>query len=423
MWAGIVLGCALLVSLGDLFSAINADAMIPALMSVQKWTPFFWGNAGRVGSLVPAIAIPIAGPVANWTFQCFLTTIAGLACFVLVPWYVIEGPAWRTLGPLAALVWLASQSTHILAGWFAPGQPYAVALALGLLALGFPRMGGWQPGRFGPVGPLAAGVLMLAYWVDSGLGLLLVPLWAARRALRTDPIEWPALGLILGIQTAWVGWYTLTDIEPRYLGHLPILRVPGAIADALRNSVSESGTTWVVALSVVLLVAFGLPRLAGEQSRRAGALGCAALLSMIPVACNAWVDANQHSARYYLAPMVLATCAVCSLVPFGPGRMAIPTLVLPLALLRFGLPSLQGVRAQLAAMAPLAERVDQGGCTAVAGPYWATWPTVMEVLELRYERGDPRPVYGLTARGEETLDLATSLPEARGCTIRQDPAP
>lgn len=423
MWASILLGSALLVALGDLFSAINADEMIPTLMSVQKWTPFFWGNAGRGGSLVPAIAVPVSEPVANWAFQCVLTAGAGFACFGLVPWYVFGGSSWRTLGPIGAIVWLASQSPHILGGWFAPGQPYAVGLALGLVALSFPAMGGW---RAGPIAPLAVAVLALAFWVDSGLGLLLLPLWVARQVVLRTGIEWVQAGLVTGLQLAWVVGYALTDTEPRYLGHVAIARAPGAILDALRNSLSESGNTWVVALGLVTVVAVALPLPRIDRVRRAGILGCAALASLIPVATNAWVDANQHSARYYLAPMVLLTCAVCALLPLdAAGRILLPILVLPLAVLRFGLPSLDGVRKQLVAAAPLAWQVDQGRCTALAGPYWATWPTVMEVLELRHQRGDGLPIYGLVTRGEETLDLVQAIPpaESKVCTIHQDPAP
>ena len=410
---------ALFVALGDSLSAANADNLIPALMSIQHWTPFFWGNADRVGSLVPALALPIHGPIANWVAQCFLTATAGLACFALIPRYVLPGGAWKSTAPLAALLWLCLVSTHVLAGWLIPGQPYGVGLALGLLALLLLDRS-WRPAQ-------AAGIVLLdiAFWVHSGLGLLLLPLWAARRFLlwfhdgpgsaATDA-PWYETPLVVGLcQGLWLVHYAATDTEPRYLGHVPFWEVFRAIGAAASNSTTEVGIAFPIMLGVTVYVFAHLPRERQNGPLGPLALAFASLLSVVPVILNAWVDANGHSARYYMPSMVIMTCAVAAWVPVHRRRYEVGLAVLvPLAaLLRFGAPSMAGVRTQLATMAPFAVQADDIRCTALSGDYWAIWPEVLGVLELRHQHGDPLPVYGLVSRGEATIEMARAVPAAQ----------
>ena len=430
---------ALLVATGDAISAGNADNLIPTLMSVQHWTPFFWGNAARVGSLVPALAAPIHGPVANWITQCTITAMAGLACFALVPRYVIGGESWKTTGPLGALLWLLAVDRHVLAGWLIPGQPYAVGLTLGLAALlawdaGDPTRttGGILVGSARAWHWRTAGVvlLVLAFWVHSGLGLLLFPLWIARRSLEwllERPVgvglRFVGPGLILALQAAWTVYYAATDTEPRYLGIVAFHAIPGALGAAISNTFIEAGPGLVVVGMLLALVMLQVPAeifAAPKPLVAPVALGLASLVSAVPVAMNAWVDANQHSARYYMGAMVLGACATAALVPALGVRWRFGLAVaMPLAaILRFG--DINGVRAQLMTMAPFAAQADQTRCTGLTGnDYWAIWPEVMGVLELRHQRGDPLPVYGLVARGEATLDLARAVPadQARVCRL------
>ena len=427
---------AMLIATGDALSAGNADNLIPALMSLQRWTPFFWGNSARVGSLVPALAMPIQGPVANWVAQCTLTAFAGLACFALIPRYVLGGDTWKTTGPIAACLWLLSVSRHVLAGWLIPGQPYGVGIALGLAALLVGEAGERRRDGGGVLGGGAyrwqwrcagALLLVLAFWVHSGLGIVLLPLWAARRLLvlflerddeGADPWAWAAPMLVGALQASWLVYYAASDTEPRYLGHVALRAIPGAISTALSSSLLEVGIVWVLVLAAVVVGTLQVPAILMDSPRPILApltLAGASLASAVPVVLNAWVDANQHSARYYMGSMVVATCAVAAMIPALEARWKVGfALALPLlALLRFGGGTIVSVRTQLAAMAPFAAQADGMGCTALSGDYWSIWPEVLGVLEARHQRGETLPVYGLTDRGEATLDLARAVPGDR----------
>src|SRR5688500_4546792 len=46
------------MSLGRLHEFHSADSILPVLVSLQRWTPFFW-QQDRFGMVVPLLAMPI----------------------------------------------------------------------------------------------------------------------------------------------------------------------------------------------------------------------------------------------------------------------------------------------------------------------------------------------------------------------------
>ena len=46
----------------------NSDSLIPVLMSLDRWTPFYW-EQNRFGMLVPLLALPFRDPFANLLVQ------------------------------------------------------------------------------------------------------------------------------------------------------------------------------------------------------------------------------------------------------------------------------------------------------------------------------------------------------------------
>src|SRR6266436_1471731 len=56
------------VSLGTLHRSHCSDTLIPILVSLQKWTPFFW-EQDRVGMLVPLLTLPLRNPFLNLLAQ------------------------------------------------------------------------------------------------------------------------------------------------------------------------------------------------------------------------------------------------------------------------------------------------------------------------------------------------------------------
>jgi CheY-like chemotaxis protein len=264
-----ILCAALVVALGNTYSSTDADGLIPTLQSLQRWTPFLWGNPARIGSLVPLLCGWMTDPALCWVAQCTLTAAAGLACFWLLSSYLWgEGD-----GLLEALVWLALSSRHLLVDYLGTCQQFAVGVALALGALVLAARSRWW-----------LGLLVVAFWVDSGLGLTLVPLTVLRR-------DWRGLAVVLVLSGAWVAYYAATDAEPRYLGHVPLAAMPAAVGHALRRCAG-----WELLPAVLALRSSATRRVAG-----------AALVTVLATSVNAWVVANDSDPRYFLPALVLLT--------------------------------------------------------------------------------------------------------------------
>jgi hypothetical protein len=171
---------AIWIDLGTIHRQHQADSIVPILTSLYHWTPFYWGT-NRNGMLVPFLAIPFKHPLVNLLVQDGLTIFSGLATLFLLPRYVLRDTNW----PYAAIF---SATTFLL---FAPesyrfsflvDQPYAVSLALGLGALVVSeRMRDGRLSIFRSV--LALIFIVLAHWVNVGIGLLLAILVVLRAIL------------------------------------------------------------------------------------------------------------------------------------------------------------------------------------------------------------------------------------------------
>jgi hypothetical protein len=66
LWPYLLLcaGVALVVTLGDFHRGHTADTLLPILVSLQRWTPFFW-EQDRIGMLVPLLTLQLRHPLLN----------------------------------------------------------------------------------------------------------------------------------------------------------------------------------------------------------------------------------------------------------------------------------------------------------------------------------------------------------------------
>src|SRR5260370_42498605 len=97
-----LLACALAAlwaDLGTIHRLQHGDSLLPVLVSLQRWTPFFW-EQDRYGMLIPLLARPLANPLTNLLFQGFLNVTCGLAAFFLLARYLVPGPTYPMVGAL-----------------------------------------------------------------------------------------------------------------------------------------------------------------------------------------------------------------------------------------------------------------------------------------------------------------------------------
>lgn len=436
----------LLWNLGSAHAHEHADSLLPVLVSLQRWTPFYWDQE-RFGMLVPLLAAPVEHPLWNLLLQRTLTAVAGLAALALLGRHVLAGRDWRLAAALA-LAGLAGLAPEVWRFEYLGDQPYGLSLALALAGLAVA-----EPGPAGRRGPLRLGgglaLVLLGHWVNAAVGVPLAALAVARAAADAlDGERWPALRARLAVDLALLGaglaaaqagiraWPALSGGPLRLaLAPLAPAELPAAWAALLGNAWRESAG-WgaaagaAAALGVLLLAA--VPALRPHLRAallRAAALALAGLAYALFAGSLRWVAENAFHWRYLAPTAVFLHLAAASLLAeplarlpraarlAGPAALALVPLA---ALLAEGQPSLARVRADLDRVAGahtgalLAAR-----CTAIAGDYWTVWPAVLHAALVLRERGPapgaPPAVYGVSHRSNPTLPLWRDDPAARVC--------
>ncbi len=435
----VLAGAAALVDLGRLHRLEQGDSLIPALVSLQRWTPFYWDQE-RFGMLVPLLALPIRDPLGNLLAQRALTAFAGLAAVVLLARHVLAGRDWPLAGALAAGALLLLAPAPWLFEYLAC-QPYGVSLALAVAGLVVAERPSPTAARDGWTGPapvswprLLAGLLLVvaAHWVNAAIGLVLLGLAVARAGadlLEASPRrevgrrlarEAALLGAGLGAGQLFLRLYPLlTGNRLRLaMGTLPADRLPEAWG-ALFATAWRAAMPWGLALAAI--AATGVALLSTRPLRahlasallRAGALLTAALAYALFAGGLEWVEANAFHWRYLAPSAVLVHLAAVSLLAeplarlrrLAPAAGAGALALLPAAaLVAYGAPSLARVRADLdLATGARTEDVLAERCDLVTGDYWSVWPTVWHAALVARERGLERRVYGLTHRANPTV--------------------
>jgi hypothetical protein len=453
---GALVAAAALLDLGGFHRLENGDSIVPVLVSLQRWTPFYWDQE-RFGMLVPLLALPVRDPLWNLLLQRGLMILAGLAAVVLLCRHLLAERDWPLTGAAAAatLLVLAPEPWRFE---YLGNQPYGLSLALTLAGLAFaePMASGARRSRC----RLAVGLLLvlLAHWVNPATGVL-VGLLALARALEdrfTEPAEARgairdrflvdagllAIGLASG-QLSIVLYPVLTGQPLRLaVGFLPPGRWPSAWSEMVARAWGEAGG-WGPALLAGVALGAALTVLPSSRSfrrdalvRAATLLGAAAAYAAF-VGALAWVAENHHHPRYLAPAAVLLHLAVISLLAEPLARaarasrpaFAAALLALPLAALAVGgAPSLARVRADLDAVAGrLTEDVLAARCQLVAGDYWSVWPAVWHASLVARERGlcdaagdGPRRIWGVSHRSTPTALQWKGIPVAslRVCRVR-----
>jgi len=451
-----LVAAAALLDLGSLHRLEHGDSILPVLVSLQRWTPFYWDQE-RFGMLVPLLALPIRDPLWNLLLQRFLMLLAGLTTVVLLARHLFAERDWPLVGATAAttLLLFAPEPWRFE---FLGDQPYGLALALALGGLAFaepPPHGARRPRWRIAVGLL---LVLLAHLVNPATGVVL-GLLAMGRALEdwfTEPAE--ALGAIrerllvdAGLLAAGltagqlsIMLYPALTGNPLLLavGFLPLAEWPSAWAATVARAWAEA-PWWGGALLGCAGLGGALMLLPSSRGWRRDALVRAGMLVFAAVAYSAfvgalaWVAANDHHPRYLAPAAVLLHLAILSLVaePLARAlRASRPALVaalvaLPLAALAVGgAPSLARVRADLdAKTGSLTEDVLAARCQLIAGDYWSVWTGVWHASLVARERGlrdeagaGPRRVWGVSHRATPTVPQWKALPveSVRICRVR-----
>ena len=400
LWVvGAAMIAAAAIGAGTLHEQQHADSLLMVLISLQRWTPFFWGQ-DRLGTLVPLLAMPIRDPFLNLLVQDWLTTAAALiAPFVVSRCLLDTKDRWMTAGVLANLLLLLTASRELRFDWFVT-QPYGLAIALGCAGLLVLDSSGIRPWLLG------LALLTLASWIHVGMVALLAPLIVVRRRRVAAALGAAVAAAVVGMLLQRLADHHIT------MTLASLASCPHAWWQLGVNAVAN------VAHPMAALIACGalVVTLAVFPQRSAlaaaGSSVAVAAVYWAAIGASEWARLNAYYPRYVYPSLLLlgvAAAIVLTTPLIGHARrstaVALSGLII-VAAVSYGPPSIQRVRASLdARFGRMTSDVLASNATVVAGDYWTVWPAVFHANIARYRTAGRVDVYGLRIGRKRPIPL------------------
>lgn len=439
-----------LLSLTICFSDIQqfhtSDSVLTALMSLDRFTPFFW-NENRIGNLTPLALMWVRSPYLNLLLQTLLVTAGPVFCIAAMNRFC-GAPEEAKLRAalrlqLATLIaFLAVGLNTLTYQVLFLSDPMLLSVFLYLIALNVAVLGpksGWR------VLTVAAVASFLGAW----LYIANVVFALASLALSFSPRAWkrnwrgqPGISIAILAATAllerlWSHFYR----GPRFM-------VLQSLPEAFSTFVRLTETDFTLMFRGEVLAAVALVGIAGFAFLRrrtgfnpwrprrflalcGGCLAVGAAISMSP-----WPRLNLFHPRYFAAPsagltilvsLAAAEVALRAMERWKTSQSILTALFLGavaatngLAIAHFGLPSYARAKASLASVTAM----DRGsirdlGCTHLIGSYWNVW---LRVFDTNASFPD-RHVWGVADRAEPTRDQWDASPQSTRtyCEVCGDP--
>ena len=397
------------IDLGRLHTFQGSDSFIPILVSLQRWTPFFWGQ-DRFGMLVPLIAMPVQHPLANLLVQSWLMLVAALlAPFLLARWLAGPESGWWLAGTITNALLLVIARPEAQFDWLVV-QPYALSIALGTAGL--------LAAEHASIAATAAALvlMLLAHWVNLGVAAVLDPPRAAARTIRRPAMLVAVAGAIVGTAlTSLASARTATDLIPVSGWPNAWLQLLGKVLTPFLYPAAIVAIAIAAAAGAVFLWAHAERR---DAVRPVLVALLAAAAYWLFIGTTRWVQMNLYFPRYVYPSILLCTLAAAMIAAAllrDHARLAAALTVIVLAIATgagYGRPSPSDVRATLdQRFGAITPDVITSGARVIGGNYWKVWPAVFHANLTAYRDAGHRPVYGLTFRSSETNQLWAAEPE------------
>jgi len=310
-----VLVASLLLTFGRHSHVHNSDSLLPAIMSVEHLTWYYWGQ-DRFGNLLPFLASPIKNVSLNFHVQVFLRNVCAFVSVFLV--FGLAGHRGHVYQRFFVTVLvMLSAAGPFMDRFF--GQELCQPIACAVFALGLAVLAPLAP-RWWLALPqwLAATALFAAaFFVDRSLIAIILPFTAILLGVgagRGGTLGRPA-GALAVTAAAAAAWVHASWFEP----HTPLVLNPHW--DRLNAAVVQMlGQIDLTVLAALLLGAASLAAAArSREAAAAAALGPGepgeppalvvparelALITALGISTYvfanlAWVEWNDNATRYY----------------------------------------------------------------------------------------------------------------------------
>jgi hypothetical protein len=411
-------GIAAWMNLGALHQFQHADSLLLVLVSIQHWTPFYWGQ-DRFGMIVPLVTRAVRDPLWNMLAQGYLTTFAALVAPLLIARMLIDQPrVWILVGLLTNVLLLLFVPAVVQFDWFV-NQPYSLALALG--CGGLLLVNGDDTRR------IAVGTILVffAHWVDIAVCVQLIPLvvlrgdWTGR---RLGAIGAGAAGGLLLAHTISAP-HTTASVTP-------LAQWPHAWTQLLLTAFGIILHPTALAFFALALVALFVGRLKSGRSVLVAPCAIAtavAVANWLAMGTSEWVRLNLYFARYMFPTLLLLGVAASTVLAEYSFRRQVAWLaaagvaLLALAVSIYGWPSAAAIASGLDQRnGRLTADVIESHATVIGGEYWAVWPAVFHANLIQYRRTRRADIFGLTYRGDQTSPLWLGRPETIAAAATAD---
>jgi hypothetical protein len=162
----------LIMTFGSNSSVHDADSLLPAIMSIQKLTWYYW-DQNRFANLLPLVAAPIKDAAVNMYFQFFLRNICvfGSIWFVLLLQTNRDHMLERFL--LAVVVITLGAPGF---GYFGVAIPHAISCALFGVGLYVLESAGRSNSKVSLVTACAFAAFLAAFFVNISLVIIVAPI-------------------------------------------------------------------------------------------------------------------------------------------------------------------------------------------------------------------------------------------------------
>jgi hypothetical protein len=389
------------------------------MMSLQKWTPFLWGQ-DRLGAPLALLARPIHHPLYNLLVQAGIMIWLALLAPPLVARLAGMRQDCAAVGTLVGILLLGLMGRFRLYDllWI---EPYAQSLSFGAAGLLTFERRSWARWITG------AGCLFLGHYLNLALILPLLPLALLRPITDVVPqrrrrIRIASIAAVLGAFLISLTCTRMTGAPHEAYAPRPLLQWGAAYQGVASAILSKIPTRmWVACTGLVIGGAVGLVRFRTAKDGRAliasGCLVIAAACHFLVLVPSGHILADTTSSRYAYMSLILLLTALSGwgLAPWlerltARSRLIVQTALLAallmVAAVRYGPPSLAGVtRGLLAHSGAIADDIVAGRARFLLGGYWRTYPALYLANLKLYEQGKREFVWGLTEKAVATRQL------------------
>lgn len=464
VFTGVLTVC---INFSSIHAYHNADTLIPALASLQYWTPYYWGQE-RLGLLFAFLAQPIKSPLYNLLFQ----TQCSILCAVLSLYFMSKlfqkkmSNFSSTLLALITIVLFFSSFEQFR--FFVAHPEYCQAMAFGFG--GILLFDNVEGKAF--LIRCGAGFLffLIAGWINISIFILLIPMiivfrffecekeakpaspelagkWSIRSFLRRELSRahtWSIGAIILANAIALYGAKHSIYYQAWKYKILPLMKWPQVWELLLLETWNDYYAT---GLYIVILAMLGtglflswkkelhvfhqnLHILFAATASSAMYTGFLGTLS--------WIYGNSSRSRYMIPVVIISIVAASSILMNGTQiylkRKQIRGLIVFLCFLSlftviatYSIHTISGVRTVFDSpdwghlslidnqlqnnrledvhYGLVAEEIVKYRITHCIGNYWNVWPSVFKANLLLYERGLNHRVFGITNRSQPSSQL------------------